>query len=58
MEGDLMSLQTEPFEQAGLSSSARDQRAQQLPAFEMVMNITNLNSVTVAVFANQPNQDF
>ena len=53
-----MSLQTEPFEQAGLSSSARDQRAQQLPAFEMVMNITNLNSVTVAVFANQPNQDF
>jgi hypothetical protein len=51
-----MALETEPFEEAGLRGSPRDEGRDDFPALAVVMNISYGNSVSLTVFADQPNQ--
>lgn len=52
-----MSLQTQPFEEAGLSRGARDERGDELPAFLVVVDVTDGDVVALAVLADEPDQD-
>lgn len=52
-----MSLQTQPFEEAGLSRCARDERGDELPAFLVVVDVTDGDVVALAVLADEPDQD-
>lgn len=58
MERDLVSFEAEPFEKTRVSSGSRDQRRDHFPTFQEVMNVRHGNVVSLAMLANQPNQDF
>lgn len=52
-----MSLQTEPFEEAGLGGGARDERGDEFPAFLVVVDVTDRDVVPLTVLADEPDQD-
>ena len=52
-----MPLQTEPFEEAGLSGCARDERGDEFPAFLVVVDVADGYAVALAVLADEPDQD-
>lgn len=57
VQRDLVSLQTQPFEQARFCSGARDKRRDEIPAVLVIVDVTDWNVVPLAVFADEPDQD-
>lgn len=49
-----MSFETEPFEETRLRSGSRDERRDEFPTLPNVMNISNSDIISFAMFANDP----
>jgi hypothetical protein len=58
MQSDFVPLQAEPLEEAGLCSCAWDQRGNEFPAFDHVVDVRYGESILLAMLANEPNKNF
>ena len=57
VEGDLVALQTEPLEEAGLCGGAGDEGRDEFPALLVVVDVADGDVVALAVLADEPDQD-
>lgn len=58
MHRDFIALQAQPFEEAGLAGSPRNQRRDKVPALDVVLQVRKADVLPLTMPANQPNQDF
>lgn len=57
MEGDLVTPQTEPLEEARVGGGAGDDGGDESPALLLVVDLSHPHPLLLAVLADQPDQD-